>query len=46
MPADAVAAVDAAVEAALAPLLGLSAATLRDGRREKYLAMGRDALAL
>lgn len=46
MPAEAVAAVDAAVEAALAPLLGLSPATLLDGRREKYLAMGRDAAAL
>ena len=45
MPADAIAAVDAAVEAALAPLLGLSPASLRDGRREKYLAMGRDAAA-
>lgn len=43
MPAEAVASVEAAVEAALAPLLGLGAATLRDGRREKYLAMGRDA---
>ncbi len=43
MPAEAVAAVEAAIEAALHPLVGLSPATLRDGRREKYLAMGRDA---
>ena len=43
MPAEALAAVEAAVEAALAPLLALTPATLRDGRREKYLAMGRDA---
>ena len=43
MPADAVAAVGDAIEAALLPLLGLGPATLKDGRREKYLAMGRQA---
>ena len=42
MPAATVAAVGDAVEAALAPLLGLGAAALRSGRREKFLAMGRD----
>ena len=45
MPGEAVAAVEAAIEASLAPLVGLDAATLRAGRREKYLAMGRDAAA-
>jgi acetyl-CoA carboxylase carboxyl transferase subunit alpha len=46
MPADAMAAVGAAIEAALVPLLGLGSATLKEGRREKYLAMGRDGSAL
>ena len=45
MPADAMAAVGDAVEAALAPLLGLSPAALKGGRRQKFLAMGRDAVA-
>lgn len=45
MPAEALAAVDAAIGAALAPLLLLSPAALRDKRREKYLAMGRDPAA-
>ena len=44
-PAATVAAVDEAVGAALAPLLALSAEALRAARRDKYLAMGRDALA-
>ena len=42
MPADAMHAVGDAVETALAPLLTLSPAALQSGRREKYLAMGRD----
>ena len=42
MPAEAVLSVGAAIGAALAPLLGLTAATLKEARREKYLAMGRD----
>ena len=44
-PAEAVAAVGDAVWAALDPLLQLDPATLRARRREKFLAMGRDALA-
>ena len=43
MPAATVAAVGAAIEAVLHPLLALSPATLQDNRRDKYLAMGRDA---
>jgi acetyl-CoA carboxylase carboxyl transferase subunit alpha len=43
MPAEAVASVGAAVQDALAPLLALDAATLQARRREKFLAMGRDA---
>jgi acetyl-CoA carboxylase carboxyl transferase subunit alpha len=46
MPAEAVAAVGAAIHQALTPLLGLGAATLKDGRREKYLAMGREGHAI
>ena len=42
MPGAAVAAVGAAIGVALAPLLDLGPAGLRDGRREKFLAMGRD----
>lgn len=44
-PAAALAAVNEAIGAALAPLLALSPEALRAARREKYLAMGRDALA-
>ena len=43
MPGETVRAVGAAVSGALGPLLGLGAAALREGRRAKYLAMGRDA---
>ncbi len=43
MPDEAVANVHAAVQEALAPLLALDAATLQARRREKFLAMGRDA---
>ncbi len=46
MPAVAVETVGDAVEAALAPLLDLTPAALLDARREKFLAMGRDAAAL
>ena len=46
MPADAVASVGDAIEAMLEPLLSLSAAALKEARREKYLAMGRDTAAL
>ena len=42
-PAAAVEAVGDAVEAALEPLLALRPAGLKAGRREKYLAMGRNA---
>ena len=42
MPADAIAAVGAAVQDALAPLLGLDPAALLARRRDKFLAMGRD----
>jgi len=42
MPADAIAAVGAAVQEALAPLLGLDPAALLARRRDKFLAMGRD----
>lgn len=45
MPADAIAAVGEAIDAALSPLLALSAAALKDGRRQKFMAMGRDAIA-
>ena len=45
MPADTVARVGEAIEASLQPLLALSPAALREGRRAKYLAMGRDAAA-
>lgn len=44
-PAATVQAVGAAVEQALVPLLGLDAPTLRGRRREKFLEMGREALA-
>ena len=44
-PAATLAAVDEAIQAQLAPLLAVSSEALRAGRREKYLAMGRDALA-
>jgi acetyl-CoA carboxylase carboxyl transferase subunit alpha len=37
-------AVDAAVQSALSPLLALDGPTLKARRREKYLAMGREAL--
>ena len=40
-----IAAVGDAVAAALAPLLAIDAATLKARRREKFLDMGRDALA-
>ncbi len=46
MPAVAVETVGDAIEAALAPLLDLTPAALLDARREKFLAMGRDAAAL
>ena len=42
MPADAIAAVGAAVQDALTPLLGLDPAALLARRRDKFLAMGRD----
>ncbi len=45
MPADAIAAVGAAVQDALAPLTQLDPAALLARRREKFLAMGRDAPA-
>jgi acetyl-CoA carboxylase carboxyl transferase subunit alpha len=44
-PEAAIAAVGDAVAAALQPLLALDAAVLRAQRREKFLAMGREALA-
>ncbi len=44
-PTAAVAAVGDAVAAALAPLLALDGAALKARRREKYLEMGREALA-
>jgi acetyl-CoA carboxylase carboxyl transferase subunit alpha len=44
-PEEAVAAVGKALEGALAPLVGLDGATLRSRRRQKFLDMGRDALA-
>lgn len=44
-PAATIAAVGEAVAEALAPLDGLDGATLRARRREKFLAMGREALA-
>ena len=46
MPSEALASVGDAVEAMLEPLVGLSVAALKAARREKYLAMGRDAVAL
>jgi acetyl-CoA carboxylase carboxyl transferase subunit alpha len=44
-PEDAMAAVRAAIATALAPLAGLDGATLRSRRRQKFLDMGREALA-
>ena len=44
-PDQAVAAVGAAIDEALVPLLGLDPAALRAQRREKFLAMGREGLA-
>jgi acetyl-CoA carboxylase carboxyl transferase subunit alpha len=44
-PSVAIAAVGDAVHAALIPLLALDAASLRMKRREKFLEMGRDAIA-
>ncbi len=44
-PDAAIAAVGEAIETALSPLLALNAAALRTRRRDKFLAMGRDALA-
>jgi len=43
MPAEAIANVGIAMQEALVPLLALDAATLQARRREKFLAMGRDA---
>ena len=45
MPADTVARVGDAIDAALQPLLGLDSPALLARRREKFLAMGRDAAA-
>ena len=45
MPADAIAAVGAAVQDALAPLTALEPAALLARRREKFLAMGREVPA-
>ena len=44
-PEDAMAAVRTAIASALAPLAGLDGATLRSRRRQKFLDMGREALA-
>ena len=44
-PEDAMAAVRAAIATALAPLVALDGATLRSRRRQKFLDMGREALA-
>jgi acetyl-CoA carboxylase carboxyl transferase subunit alpha len=44
-PEEAMESVRRAITAALAPLVGLDGATLRTRRRDKFLAMGRDALA-
>ncbi len=44
-PATAIAAVGDAVQAALTPLLALDVAALHARRREKYLEMGREAIA-
>jgi acetyl-CoA carboxylase carboxyl transferase subunit alpha len=44
-PEEAMAAVRAAIATALAPLAGLDGATLRSRRRQKFLDMGREALA-
>jgi acetyl-CoA carboxylase carboxyl transferase subunit alpha len=44
-PEDAMAAVRTAIATALAPLAGLDGATLRSRRRQKFLDMGREALA-
>lgn len=44
-PTDAMAAVRTAIAAALAPLVALDGATLRSRRRQKFLDMGREALA-
>jgi len=44
-PAAAVQAVGTAISEALAPLVGLNGPTLKARRREKFLDMGREALA-
>jgi acetyl-CoA carboxylase carboxyl transferase subunit alpha len=44
-PEEAVAAVGTAVQAALLPLLAMDGAALRSRRRQKFLEMGREALA-
>ena len=44
-PDEAVAAVGTAIQAALLPLAGLDGPTLRSRRRQKFLEMGREALA-
>jgi acetyl-CoA carboxylase carboxyl transferase subunit alpha len=44
-PEEAVAAVGTAVQAALTPLLAMDGAALRSRRRQKFLEMGREALA-
>ncbi len=44
-PEEAMASVRSAVSAALAPLVRLDGATLRSRRRDKFLAMGREALS-
>jgi acetyl-CoA carboxylase carboxyl transferase subunit alpha len=44
-PTEAMAAVRTAIAAALAPLVALDGATLRSRRRQKFLDMGREALA-
>jgi acetyl-CoA carboxylase carboxyl transferase subunit alpha len=44
-PTEAMAAVRSAIAAALAPLAALDGATLRSRRRQKFLDMGREALA-
>ena len=42
LPAETIASVGEAIAAALGPLLTLTVAALREARREKFLAMGRD----
>ena len=44
-PEEAMASVRTALARALAPLVGLDGATLRSRRRDKFLAMGREALS-